>query len=82
MLHTPGHHFFERSSDFEKKISDGFTLSQRGSIDKSLSEFTASMDFFKLPKSDISQEYKILSSSTNEIHARINYDFSNDMKEM
>ncbi len=40
------------------------------------------MDFFKLPKSDISQEYKILSSSTNEIHARINYDFSNDMKEM
>jgi hypothetical protein len=51
-------------------------------MEKSHSEFTASMEFLKLPKSDISQEYKLLSSSSTEIRASINYDFSSDMKEM
>ena len=82
MLHTPGHHFLEGSSDFENKICDSFILSQRGSMEKSHSEFTASIEFLKLPKSDISQEYKLLSYSSNEIRASINYDFSSDMKEM
>jgi hypothetical protein len=82
MLHTPGHHFLEGSSDFDKKNGDSFTLSQRGSMEKSHSEFASSMEFFRLPKSDMSQEFKLLSSSSTEIRASINYDFSSDMKEM
>jgi hypothetical protein len=59
---------------------DNFKLSQKGSMEKS--DFGASMEFLKMPRSDISQEYKSLISSNSDLRTGINYDFSSDIKEL
>ncbi len=75
-FHTP-RAFFEDSND--KRVGD-FKLSQKGSIQKS--DLAASIEFFRLPRSDMSQEYRVLSASSSEMRTGTSYEFSSEIKEL